>query len=159
MVYFNKTSNNISNNIYISEVNFMRQVVFPNFFIFSACRDELSFEDNHKRTREVHNVLLDQGHTFATVKGVKNGQSEVSFMVFGSNAEIDVKELCKLYNQDCYLERDKVNDGYLVYPNGRREFLGKPMTINPNELDRYESYTVLPQFDGRSQYVTFIKQH
>lgn len=137
----------------------MRQVVFPRFFIFSAQRDTLDARANHLRTREVYHTLLDLGLDFACVTGYYKGKQEASFMVFDSEgAEDNVKILCKLYNQECYLERDKDNEGYLVYPNGSKESLGTPRELTREETKGLDAFTILPQADNTKRYFTFIKE-
>lgn len=137
----------------------MRQTTFPRFFIFSASRHELDVNANHLRTREVYNTLLDLRLDFACVSGVYKGKSEASFIVFDSEGVRDnVITLCKLYNQDCYLERDKDNEGYLVFPNGSRESIGTPKEVTREEASKLESFTILPQKDSTKKYFTFVKE-
>lgn len=139
----------------------MRQVTYPRFFIFSAARHELTVNDNHLRTREVYNTLLDSQLDFVCVTGVYKGSQEASFMVFddGSNeVRASVEALCKVYDQECYLERDKDNEGYLVYPNGTKESLGVPKELTRLETKDIEGFTVLPQKDGAKKYFTFVRE-
>ena len=133
---------------------------YKTFFIFSACREALSTNENHKRTREAYNTLLDLGLDFACVTGVYNGSKEASFMVFDSEgAESTVKTLCELYSQECYLERDNENKGELVFPNNTRELLGTVKVITREESKDFDSFTIAPQTDGTKLYFTFAKDH
>jgi hypothetical protein len=139
----------------------MRQTTFPRFFILSAHRDNLDVNSNHQRTREVYNTLLDLGLDFACVTGVYKGSKEASFMIFDNESQevrANVELLCKLYNQECYLERDKDNEGYLVYPNATKESLGVPKELTREETKGFEGFTILPQKDGTKKYFTFVKE-
>jgi len=139
----------------------MRQATFPRFFILSACRDNLDVNSNHKRTREVYNTLLDLGLDFACVTGVYKGTQGSSFMVFDNESQevrANIELLCKLYDQECYLERDKDNEGYLVYPNGSRESIGVPREVTREDTKKLDGFTILPQANNTKKYFTFVKE-
>lgn len=137
----------------------MRQVVFRKFYIFSANLSNLSTKDNHLRTREAYNTLLDLGLDFACVTGVFKGVTESSFLIFdGDNVESNVKTLSGLYNQECYLVRDRDNEGYLVNNEGVRESIGTPKEVTREETISLESFTILPQGDNTKKYFTFVKE-
>lgn len=137
----------------------MRQVTYPRFFIFSANKEGLSTNENHVRTREAYNTLLDLGLNFASVTGVYKGVTEASFFVYDSEgARENIATLCKLYGQDCYLERDKDNEGYLVNNEGVKEYIGTPREVTREETKGLEGFTILPQGDNLKKYFTFVKE-
>jgi len=134
----------------------MRQVVFTEFFIFSAHKKGLSVNENHKRSRELWNVLTDLGANFVNVGGCYKGSKEQSIMLLDGNEET-VKELCGLYDQESYLHRSADNSVLLKMLEGEIIELGEPLVITQNELNDFESYTILPQKNGTNLYFTFKK--
>ena len=131
---------------------------YKRFFIFSACRDNLDVNSNKQRTMEVARFLEESNVNFAFVQGVYKGSHEVSFMVLDHDQEGLVSCLCGLYNQECYLYRDNENEGFLVYPDNRKESLGKAKEVTREDLKGLDSYTMLPNGDGTKTYFTFAKE-
>lgn len=137
----------------------MRQVTFPRFFIFSANSHGLKTNENHVRTREAYNTLLDLGLNFTCVTGVYKGVTEASFFVYDSEgARENIATLCKLYGQECYLERDLDNEGYLIDGEGIKTSIGTPKEVTRQEASGLESFTILPQNDNVKKYFTFVKE-
>jgi len=132
---------------------------YERFFIFSACLDNLSVNENKRRTMEAARTLEESSLDYACVTGVYKGQQEASFFVrHKEGAEELISTLCGLYGQECYLYRDNENDGFLVYPNGTRESIGKAKEVSRQEAQGLDGFTILPQLDGTKLYFTFVKE-
>lgn len=133
----------------------MRQVVFPKFFIVSASKDHLSTMENHRRTREVFDLLNTFKVDFCCVTGVYKGVEEQSFLLFDSEGVEDkVKTIAKMYGLDCYLKRDTDNQGYYCF-EGEEKSLGVAVEVTSQEARELESFTILPQKDNTKKYFTF----
>ena len=135
----------------------MRQVVFTPFVLISASKQDLTVNENHARTMEAQAMLRASNADYVNVTGVYKGVEEKSFAIFGEKAVNVAKELCKIFGQESYIIKDKVNDAYLVEANGDQIFLGKPKEVI--ELEGLESYSMLPQLDGTKKFVVFRKEH
>lgn len=135
----------------------MRQVVFIPFVLISATKRGLTVNENHQRSMEAQAMLRASGADFANVTGVTDGIEEKRFMIFGEKAVNVANDLAKIFGQDSYIIKDKVNEAYLVKTNGEKELLGKPRELdNVSDLD---NYLVLPQLDGTRKFATFFKEH
>lgn len=135
----------------------MRQVVFNEFFIISACHKNCNAYDNQVRTRELHNALLDLNEDFQAVVGSYKGQKEVSFLIVkkDENTESNVKQFLKLYDQETYLFNRKDREGFLVDKNGNFEPVGTFLELRQDELSNYDNYTSKGSGDGTYRHFTY----
>lgn len=134
----------------------MRQVVFIPFVLISASKNGLTVNENHKRSTEAQTFLREHNADFANVVRKVNGRHENSFMIFGEKAINAASKLAEIFGQDNYIVRDQSNEAYLVNLTGDKEFLGVPKELTDEiVLDGF----ILPQLDGSSKQITFIKEH
>lgn len=135
----------------------MRQVVFNEFFIISACHKNCNAYDNQVRTRELHNALLDLNEDFQAVVGSYKGQKEVSFLVLkkDDSTEENIKQFLKLYDQETYLYSRQDREGFLIDKNGNSEPVGTFLRLSQDELSNYDNYTIKSNGDNTHTFFTY----
>ena len=91
--------------------------------IFSTFRTEKTEDENIHSDKVVANILKGANIPFRQAIGTFEGIQEFSFVV-DAKYRVMVEELCKTYEQDCYLEIDANRQGYLIYPDGSTVQIG-----------------------------------
>lgn len=135
----------------------MRQVVFIPFILISASKKGLTVNENHQRSMEAQAMLRASNADFANVTGVTNGIEEKRFMIFGEKAVNLANDLAKVFDQESYIVKDKVNEAYQVSLTGEKVLLGRPRELD--NVDDLDNYLVLPQLDGSKKFAAFFKEH
>jgi hypothetical protein len=123
-----------------------------NLIIFSV--DQLNVSDAFNKNARKHALSVLKAHTnlFEVVEGVYTYEdgtkaAEVSFsvkVVYGTQSApliAAISELCKEYNQECYLQVSANGDAYLSDSQGvSRQYLGDWVTVETDNLP--ENYTI-----------------
>ena len=128
------------------------------YAIVSACRGELSKEENDERTEELEKKIREKGYSFKRAFGnyIEEGNGEVSeksFIIFnfyrdGSKGNFDdlkdfVIQICADYEQDSVLI--KAPDGVPVYYDKNGNVVSNPKkssnktTVDKNASDEYST--------------------
>lgn len=115
-------------------------------YLFSVFRENVCEETNKQNHANVRQALTRQGVPFAEWQGKWKGHQELSFQVSGIGNESVIKRLCKLFNQECYLEvSDSSKESFIVDRSGRRSFVGFFVKLPANEAAQLPAWSFNPR--------------
>lgn len=115
------------------------------FSVYQTSHSEGQNELNHMHTT----AMLDKaGVPYKVVYGVYKGESEKSLVVPMEGYVGLVREICLLYNQECYLELGADRSAFLTYMSAapKSEYLGR--LIYSKVVPKVDSYTYDPATSG-----------
>jgi hypothetical protein len=123
-------------------MNISKQVV-----ILSAEKAEHTPEVNKQRTKSLKGCLQDCNISFNEAIGVfEHGAPEASLVaIVNDDAEYQavIDFAFKNFDQDAVLHQDANQEGYLVYPDGKLERLGRLREVSKKVALEKGSYTLL----------------
>lgn len=109
--------------------------------IFSVFRKRETFEYNMDVHATIKNVLLGENISFKELVGLYEGVSEMSLLVHAQHEDY-VRNLCKQFDQECYLISNENRDTKLVYLNNTPDMdIGTLMNVSKVEALTSPGYT------------------
>ena len=106
------------------------------FIIISA----FTGKEDSSNTIKLENELKENMFRFAKSEGCYKGKTEDSFVVFGLTEEEAIK-LAKKYNQESILSVSSCRNTWLIYQDGKEEYLGKFIHVNEHQAKSIGNYT------------------
>jgi hypothetical protein len=113
----------------------------PSIFIFSVYQANQCAAVNEGEHKSVLANLKRLGLRVIELEGCYNRTVEQSILIEGLDTRSTVEELCKFYNQECYLESHSDRNVFLVFPNGTVESIGKFVPVSQSRAFQYESWS------------------
>lgn len=104
--------------------------------IFSVCKNS---PNDELITNEARQELMDKSIDFIPLISSYNGVKEKSFLVTRQHRDI-VVDLCKKYEQECYLESGPDRLTKLIYPDGNIKTVGYLVPAFKSEIGLNWSY-------------------
>lgn len=113
------------------------------FSVFQKDNPEYHNEDIHQTIKNV----FDQNNVgYKELIGVYKGQEEKSLLVTAIH-EDKVKELCKQFNQECYLYSDSDRNTFLCYPDNKVINIGTLKSTTKDIAITKDSYSYDPEYN------------
>lgn len=122
------------------------------FIIFSVERINRDYKANERAVITAINLLSQNNVNFKTVEGRYGGSSEVSFLVAATHERL-VADLCKQFDQDCYIKVDDNKNSSLIYPSGDETPIGLFQQVTRSVAESLPNYTK----DNDNYYVASTK--
>ena len=110
------------------------------FIIFSVERIYRDYKANERAVIAVMGLLSANQVNYKTVDGCYGNTQEVSFLVQATHEKL-VSDICKLYDQDCYLKVDNNRNACLVFPNGEETSVGLFQNVAKSVAESLPNYT------------------
>src|SRR3990167_5925228 len=111
-------------------------------FIMSASLEYRDPPLNVLMSRQLRDQLARDGIPHKWVEGVYKGSHENSYLILdGDGRKEYVAELCRRYEQECYLYRDGQGLAWFVYADGREELQGAFVSRDKETAKRQDGYT------------------
>lgn len=122
--------------------------ILPNILIFSVFQKSRDMQLNAATHSRVLMELHRRNLPVMELYGKYDGKEELSILVQGFEHREVVETLCAQFNQECYLESHNDRFTSLVYPDGRRQHIGKLQGVSKEEAERNGSYSYNPRVDA-----------
>lgn len=106
------------------------------FIIFSVFEKNQSNKLNIQSHAWVIAYLKQYNIPHKEVNGVYLETSEKSILVLPDNEDF-VIDICKIYEQECYLYVNDLKQSFLRYPDGTEKFIGIWRNVQSNNYDSY----------------------
>ena len=119
----------------------------PNILIFSVFQKGLPEIVNRMAHDQFLEILEREGFPVLSLSGRYNGVDELLILIENFDHREIVERLCREFNQESYLESHNDGTTFLVYPDGRRELIGKMTHVSETEAKAASSYSYSPLRD------------
>lgn len=110
------------------------------FIIFSVSRINYDRETQNQADLTAVSILSVNKVNFKHVNGCYGNYAEQSYLVSAAHEKL-VSEICKLYNQNCYLKVDDNRNASLVFPNGEETSVGFWQGVCKSVAESHANYT------------------
>lgn len=121
------------------------KAIKPNVLIFSVFQKSEINSVNLRVHLETLQAMKSSGIPVLELQGRYNGVEELSILVSGFEYRQAVEHACKTFNQECYLESNSDRQTFLIYPSGKREFIGVLTSVSKDEAMASKSFSYNPQ--------------
>jgi hypothetical protein len=118
------------------------------FYVISAVQAQASDKLNKENTAVLGQYLRSLG-TFHKAEGVYNGQREDSFIIEldEPSNECVIRELGALYKQECILKIYGSGESYLLYDDGKKEYVGEMRAASGDTSAQHDNATYVKSSD------------
>lgn len=113
----------------------------PNVLIFSVFQKTVAKHVNEMAHLQLFSALKSEGLPVLELKGKYEGSDELSILIEGFQYRDYVERICKIFNQECYLESHNDRTTFLVYPDGRSVNIGTLTPVSKSEAMEKGSYS------------------
>ena len=118
------------------------------YLIFSVYNKNLTELDNAINHRAVLSTM--EGMGVLEAQGVYLGDAEQSFIISADHEQF-VKDVCKIYEQECYLKAEThwhgLRKASFVYPDDTTEFMGYLRSVSEQRAKASDGYTYRADID------------